>query len=168
MNSFTLHDLQPLLDAHASPLLLFQDECLCGLNQAASRLFSSLSPGLSAQSLLGEDAYSAFSYAGSGSRIFSGEILGLRRGAACYPLDGLSAVGAGASRRIRSKRAGLRRAGNPCPPYRGNGPLRRSCSGTRRILRTPSFKPFLPNSVRVFIPYIAPPITCGFAVRRDS
>lgn len=79
MNSFTLHDLQPLLDAHAYPLLLFQDECLCGLNQAASRLFPSLSPGLSAQSLLGEDAYSAFSYAGSGSRIFSGEILGLRR-----------------------------------------------------------------------------------------
>ena len=79
MNSFTLHDLQPLLDAHASPLLLFQDERLCGMNQASSRLFPGLSLGSSAQSLLGENAYSAFSYTGSGSRVFSGEILGLSR-----------------------------------------------------------------------------------------
>ena len=35
MISFTLDDLQPLLDGSASPLLLFQGETLLKINQAA-------------------------------------------------------------------------------------------------------------------------------------
>ena len=79
MISFTLDDLQPLLDGSASPLLLFQGDTLLKMNQAARRCFPALSLGSQIADLLSADACPAFRYEGSGSRLFSGAILGLER-----------------------------------------------------------------------------------------
>ena len=79
MISFTLDDLQPLLDGSASPLLLFQGETLLKINQAAQRCFPGLTLGSQLADLLSADAWPAFHYEGSGSRLFSGTILGLDR-----------------------------------------------------------------------------------------
>ena len=79
MISFTLDDLQPLLDGSASPLLLFQGETLLKINQAAQRCFPGLKLGSQLADLLSADACPAFHYEGSGSRLFSGTLLGLER-----------------------------------------------------------------------------------------
>ena len=79
MISFTLDDLQPLLDGCASPLLLFEGDTLLSLNQAARRCYPRLDLGASVLDILSEDAHPAFHYDGSGSRLFSGTIFGVER-----------------------------------------------------------------------------------------
>lgn len=79
MISFTLDDLQPLLDGSASPLLLFEEDTLLKINQAAQRCFPKLTLGSPIADLLSADACPAFHYEGSGSRLFSGALLGLER-----------------------------------------------------------------------------------------
>lgn len=79
MISFTLDDLQPLLDGCASPLLLFEGDTLLSLNQAARRCYPRLDLGASVLDILSEDARPGFHYDGSGSRLFSGTILGVER-----------------------------------------------------------------------------------------
>lgn len=79
MISFTLDDLQPLLDGCASPLLLFEGDALLYLNQAARRSYPGLDLGASVNDILSEDARPAFHYDGTGCRLFSGTILGLER-----------------------------------------------------------------------------------------
>lgn len=79
MISFTLDDLQPLLDGCAAPLLLFEGDTLLQINQAAQRCFSGLNLGASITDILSSDACPAFRYDGTGSRLFSGTILGLER-----------------------------------------------------------------------------------------
>lgn len=79
MISFTLDDLQPLLDGCASPLLLFEGDALVQLNQAARRCYPALELGASISALLSADACPAFHYDGTGSRLFSGTLLGLER-----------------------------------------------------------------------------------------
>ena len=79
MISFTLDDLQPLLDGCASPLLLFEGDTLIRRNQSAQRSYPGLELGTSVSDILSADACPAFHYDGPGSRLFSGTILGLEQ-----------------------------------------------------------------------------------------
>lgn len=79
MISFTLDDLQPLLDGCTSPLLLFEGDTLLKMNQSAQRCFPGITPGSLITELLSADDCSGFRYEGSGSRLFSGTLMGLER-----------------------------------------------------------------------------------------
>ncbi len=79
MISFTLDDLQPLLDGCTSPLLLFEGDTLLKMNQSAQRCFPGIEPGSLITVLLSADDCPAFRYEGSGSRLFSGTMMGLER-----------------------------------------------------------------------------------------
>ena len=76
MVSFTLDDLQPLLDAFPAPALLFQDDTLLQLNLAALRLQLPLKAGMSAGELFPAETLSAFRFDGPGSRMLTEDFLG--------------------------------------------------------------------------------------------
>ena len=79
MVSFTLDDLQPLLDAFPAPALLFQDDTLLQLNLAALRLQLPLKAGMSAGELFPAETLSAFRFDGPGSRMLTEDFLGQQR-----------------------------------------------------------------------------------------
>lgn len=92
MVSFTLDDLQPLLDAFSAPALLFQDDTLLQLNLAATRLQLPVKTGMSAGELFSAEALSAFRFDGPGSRMLTGDFMGQQREICITPWHGFRLV----------------------------------------------------------------------------
>ena len=92
MVSFTLDDLQPLLDAFPAPALLFQDDTLLQLNLAALRLQLPLKAGMSAGELFPTETLPAFRFDGPGSRMLTEDFLGQQRELCVTPWNGFRLV----------------------------------------------------------------------------